>query len=233
MFKVALCACPKSKESIERKLSAFLGISSIKAIVYEYKTIDELMETETYFDLYFLNQSLLNNSETLMRYAENGNKDNRYSFMTYVNDPISDKDCDIVIDCLRRYIGYDSMYIAVEFLTDRGFRSIAISKILYFEFTNRKIKIKTQDDEYSCDDTLRNIMSLVSRYEFHQPHKSFIVNFSHIANIKNYIITMNDSSTIPLSQKKSKEFRQAYKRYIEQHPTKITEMPRKRSFTLT
>ncbi|MCL2573791.1 MAG: hypothetical protein FWE34_04465 [Defluviitaleaceae bacterium] len=49
--------------------------------------------------------------------------------------------------------------------------------------------------------------------------------------MKNYIITMNDGSAIPLSQKKSSEFRKAYKAYLERHTAQITKNPRKKTDT--
>jgi hypothetical protein len=38
---------------------------------------------------------------------------------------------------------------------------------------------------------------------------------------------MNDGSILPLSQKKSKEFRVAYKAYVGQNSAKITQKPNK------
>ena len=40
------------------------------------------------------------------------------------------------------------------------------------------------------------------------PHKSFVVNFFHVKNLKGYDITMSDGSLVPLSQKKSSVFRE-------------------------
>ena len=143
------------------------------------------------------------------------------NFVTFINDPITDKDFDKVIEFIRLHMGYTSMYLSAEFLTDAGLRSIPISKILYFEFFNRKIRIKTENNEYFCDDTLRNIISLFNSHGFYQVHKGFIVNIARITSIKNYTITLSDGSIIPLAQKKSNTFRKIYKSYQEQHNAKI------------
>jgi len=223
MFKVALCGFKDSKHIIDAKIFAFLGSSTTGYTIFEYKTIEELVEVNEFYDLYFINKKLRENENLLIQQINEDNKTDKKKlrFITYADDPVSDNECDGIIDCIKRHIEYDSMYLAIEFLTDKGLRSIAVSKILFFEYGNRKIKIKTHSNEYYCDDTLQNISSLVGGYDFLQPHKSFIVNIKHITCIKNYLITMNDSTVIPLSQKKSNEFRKAYKKYLEKHNTRI------------
>ena len=56
-----------------------------------------------------------------------------------------------------------------------------------------------------------NIGSMAKKlapYGFYMPHKSFVVNFFHVKNLKGYDITMSDGSLVPLSQKKSTAFRE-------------------------
>ena len=231
MFKIALCGCPNSKHIITSKIASFFGNSVADYSISEFINTNDLTNGVAY-DLYFLNLNLFNNADILLQYVkkeierEDTTSNKRYGLLAYVNDPVSDSDCEMVIDCLMKYLEHDSMYFTVEFLTDKGLRSIAISKILFFEFLDRKIKIKTHNNEYFCKDTLRNLMSLVGNFDFYQPHKSFIVNLKHIVSIKNYTVTMNDGSLIPLSQKKSNDFRKAYKKLYEQHNAKVLRIPR-------
>jgi len=210
MHKVALCNCPKSRKIVEEKIADFLGNSATECQFFEFATVGEMTATGSHFDLIFLNKNLLGDLETLIQFIQTDKKETP-SFINYVDDPISDDDFAKVTEYIRQHLEYTSMYFAVEFLTDKGLRSIAISKILYFEFLNRKVRIKAQNGEYFCNDTLRNVLSLVGNYDFYQPHKSFIVNLKHVASVKNYMITMSDGSLIPLSQKRSKDFRAAYK----------------------
>jgi len=227
MFKVALCGLTDSKQIVEEKISVFLGTSATRYTVSEFETTEIFTSTNEQFDLYFLNKKMLSDEARILADIEQISKktgnhiSSKMRFVTFTDNPVTDKDCDVVIDCIRRYLEYDSMYLAVEFLTNKGIRSIAISRILFFEYINRRIKIKTHNNEYFCDDTLYNIMSLIGNYSFLQPHKSFIANLKHITEIKNYQITMSDGSTIPLSQKKSKAFREQYSKYIKENSTKV------------
>ena len=218
MLKVALCNCPNSKRIVDEKITAFMGTSTTGHKIIEFETLEKLISAGLDFDICFLGQSLRKDMGALLEHVENTHKakpnSKKLNFITYVDDPISDTDCENMIDFIRRNLEHSTMSLAVEFLTDKGLKSIALSKILYFEFYDRKVKIKSQDGEFTCSGTLRNVMSLVGSHGFCQPHKSFIVNLKHIVSIKNYVITMNDSSLIPLSQKKSSEFRAVYRGYI-------------------
>ncbi|MCL2188055.1 MAG: LytTR family transcriptional regulator DNA-binding domain-containing protein [Defluviitaleaceae bacterium] len=218
MPNVAICNCPNSRRIIEEKITDFLGTAA-KYTFYEFATIHEMLAIGLYFDMAFLNKNLLHEMDSLVKYLqnemakENRTHKERFSFVHYVDDPISDEDCTKTINYIRQHLAYTSMYLAVEFLTDKGLRSIAIDKILFFEFFNRKIRIKTASEEFFCDDTLRNVLSLFGTHGFYQVHKGFIVSLKHIRTVKNYIITLNDGSQIPLSQKKSSAFRKEYKAF--------------------
>ncbi len=49
------------------------------------------------------------------------------------------------------------------------------------------------------------------------PHKSFVVNLYNVKSIKGYDIFMMDESVIPLSQKKSTEFKKTLNIYLSNH----------------
>ena len=221
MLKVALCNCPNSKHIIDEKLITFMGSTDAGHKLFMFETLDELISAGLNFDLCFLGKGLRKDMGTLLEHIESPSNikpnSKNLSFITYIDDPISDTDCENMIAFIRRNQEHHSMTLAVEFLTDKGLRRIALSQILFFEFYDRKVKIKAQDNEFITNDTLRNVMSLVGSHGFHQPHKSFIVNLAHITSIKNYIITMSDGSGIPLSQKRSHEFRRVYKAFLESH----------------
>jgi len=230
VFKIALCKCPDSKKIIEEKIKSFVGTSIDDISVQTFENIEDFISSGIYFDVYFFHSDHRNDAGILVEHIEqnvqtkksDGFSNESRGFLAFVDDPISESDCDDVIDCLQKYLRQDTMYFAVEFLTDKGLRSIALSRIVYFEFQDRKIKIKTQTAEYFCNDTLRNLFSLVGNFDFALPHKSFILNLRHIVSIKGYTIEMNDGSIVPLSQKKSKKFRDKYKDFlahINAHPT--------------
>ena len=215
MFKIALCGCPNSAKVIESEISAFLGNAIIDYKIYNFENVQGLMAKNMIFNICFLNKNLRGSADILLARAEKEvNRDKKtFTVLAFVEDPVSSSDCGMILNCITKLLE-GSMYIAVEFITDMGLRSIAASRIIFFEFFDRKIKIKTSNAEYFCNGTLKNFMSLVGSLGFYQPHKSFIVNLKHITGIKHYTITMSDGSLIPLSQKKSKEFRKHCKDFL-------------------
>ena len=230
LFNVALCCLPESKDIICGKIATFMSASATDYTVTEFSSVADLIESGDIVDVCFLNNSMREDQDLLIKHIERLGGDNesdskKFRFLAYCNDPVSESDCEVVIDSMRRYLGLDSMHFALELSTDKGLRSFAVAKILFFECRDRKIRIKTRSDEYLYKDSMRRVMSLVSNHGFCQPHKSFIINMKHIASIKNYMITMNDKSLIPLSQKRSKEFRKAYKAYLENHDARISGKP--------
>ena len=222
MFKIALCNCSQSRTVIENAVAKFLG--NLEFVIQEFEDVDyrqtDITANNGEFSLWIINQNKMAKfMESTMNNNDPSNESNidfatQMSFVTFVTDPISDMGITNMLNLLHNYRKLASMYLSVSFLTDKGMQSIDVAQILYFEFLERKIKIKTQGSQYMCSDTLHNVLSLVEKHDFHPPHKSFIVNFKHITQIKNYNITLSDGSNIPLSQKKSKEFRRLYKQYI-------------------
>ncbi|MCL1821133.1 MAG: LytTR family transcriptional regulator DNA-binding domain-containing protein [Oscillospiraceae bacterium] len=220
-----------SAAKVESRITALLGGTAVVYSIIPFCDVDSLIASGRTFHLYFLNKYLRDTDENkLLAYIEQsknlkGHK--TFNFITYANDPIADSDCDTILESIRRYLDYDSMYLCIEFLTEQGLKTIAVSKILYFEYCERKIRIKTQHSQFFCNDTMKNVFSLVSGYAFAAPHKSFIVNLRHITSIKDYIVTMNDGSKIPLSQKRSRDFRTEYKSYLSKNNARIAKKVRK------
>ncbi|MCL2573790.1 MAG: hypothetical protein FWE34_04460 [Defluviitaleaceae bacterium] len=168
MLKVALCKCSDSKQYIKERLASFLG----KAYDFElcdFDNQDDLFSNDFTFDILMLDKSLFNDITKFHDYLKRRTSvhEENMKFVYYADNPVTELDMDRIINYLREHMGYKSMYFTVEFLTDKGLRSIAISKILFFEFHNRKIRIKTQSNEYFCNDTLKNVMDLFSKHDYY------------------------------------------------------------------
>lgn len=95
-----------------------------------------------------------------------------------------------------------------------GNKKLNISEIVFFENIDRKIFIKTNDDYFQTQLTLKQAGGLVEKYNFDSPYVSFIVNLDYIELIKGSDILLKNKQILPLSQKKSKKFKQRYKQYL-------------------
>lgn len=95
----------------------------------------------------------------------------------------------------------------LRFETESGFLEIGSRDILYLEYLNRKIRMNTRAGDVWMKGGIRAMEEKLQPYGFAMPHKSFVVNFYHVKNLKGYDIVMSDGSLVPLSQKKSAAFR--------------------------
>ena len=103
---------------------------------------------------------------------------------------------------------------SVCFQTSDGLQDISTRDIYYFEYQNRRLKMVTAAGDFWIQDSIHHMARRMEPWDFLMPHKSFIVNLYHIRNIKGYDILMTDGSLIPLSQKKSADFRKKLAAYL-------------------
>lgn len=103
---------------------------------------------------------------------------------------------------------------SVCFQTSDGLQDISTRDIYYFEYQNRRLKMVTAAGDFWIQDSIHHMARRMEPWDFLMTHKSFIVNLYHIRNIKGYDILMTDSSLIPLSQKKSADFRKKLAAYL-------------------
>lgn len=101
--------------------------------------------------------------------------------------------------------------------------NISLSKILYediifIEYYNRKttlyLRNKTKIITPYC---LKHWSKQLQKQAFSQPYKCYLVNFSHISDIKKDEIILNGQKSIPLSRHYRKTFLDQYLHYLSCH----------------
>jgi DNA-binding LytR/AlgR family response regulator len=84
---------------------------------------------------------------------------------------------------------------------------IPINDIIYFESQNREIKIVTT----SCKDLfygkLEDVELKVAGHQFLRIHRSFLINYNHVAILRYSEVLMSNDITLPISRTKRQEFR--------------------------
>lgn len=100
------------------------------------------------------------------------------------------------------------------FKTERGLLEFNLHEIIFFERNVRKVFLTTEQKQYRIIHDFKTIKEQMIKYGFYTPHKSFVINLSQINSFKNYEIYMKNGSIIPLSQKKSAEFRKIYNAFL-------------------
>lgn len=104
----------------------------------------------------------------------------------------------------------------VRFKTIHGLITLCIDEILYFEYQNRRLNIVTKNAVYYMYDKVKNIAALMSRYDFVSPHAAYVINMKEVSQYiksENKVI-MTNGKNIPISQLKTKKFKEEYMNYI-------------------
>ncbi|MDF2672338.1 MAG: DNA-binding response regulator [Clostridiales bacterium] len=135
----------------------------------------------------------------------------------YLNKPIKKEQIYKQLDEARNYSREADEPELIEFITTEGVVRLLPKNIYFFEYFNRSVKIKAQDKTYILKEKITAISRSMNKYGFLAPHKSFVVNLFYVKSIRGYDIFMMDGSVIPLSQKKSVEFREQFNIFLEKH----------------
>ncbi|OPJ60950.1 LytR/AlgR family response regulator transcription factor [Clostridium oryzae] len=135
----------------------------------------------------------------------------------YLNKPIKKEQIYKQLNEAEAYSKENELNKLIEFITTEGIVRLYPEDIYYFEYIDRKVKIKTLNRSYIIKQKITSIAANMMEYGFLMPHKSFTVNLFHVKAIKGYNIFMMDGSVVPLSQKKSAEFREKFNIYLENH----------------
>lgn len=83
-----------------------------------------------------------------------------------------------------------------------------IKSILYFESSNREVKMVTTDGEDVFYGKLDDVYNQVAKYHFMYIHKSYIVNYFFVTKFKYEGVTMSNLEILPISQARRKTTRE-------------------------
>lgn len=109
----------------------------------------------------------------------------------------------------------------LDFQTETGLERFATDDIYYFEYNYRKIIMHTHKNKFRFYGKIADVLIRMEKYGFASPHKSFVVNLYHVKSIKGYELKMMNGDTVPLSQKKSPEFRRLHSRFLAKLPEEV------------
>lgn len=230
MIKIGICDDDKNIiQKIKDYISEYKGD---KCTIESYNSGEELIENKKKFDVILLDIDMegidgIETGKKIRDYDKNVKIIYVTSFTDYVNlafkvhaflylnKPIKKEEIHNALDEVISYKDNSEEKELIEFKTDEGVIRIEPKEIYYFEYINRKVNIKTKDKIYKIKEKITDTANVMSKYGFVMPHKSFTVNLFYVKSIKGYDIFMMDGSVIPLSQKKSVEFRERLNMFLE------------------
>lgn len=104
-----------------------------------------------------------------------------------------------------------------EFKSGRTIRRIPLSKILYFEGDNRRVKIMTERNVYYCYSTIEKLFAKINMEQagFIRIHKSYAVNTNYIEIFTTKLVTMFDGTEFTVSAQFKENAQRRYEAYVE------------------
>ncbi|MDK2586478.1 LytTR family DNA-binding domain-containing protein [Romboutsia sedimentorum] len=228
MLKIAIC---DDEVNIVNKIKSI--IENYQKSIFEIQTYnsgEEIIKESKNFNIIFLDIDMngINGIETGKKireydklvkiiYVTNYTDYTSSAFSVhafgYILKPVKEKEIYNQLDEVLSYSHEESSEI-LEFNTTEGNIRIDLKDIYYFEYKLRKVIMTTKDCTYTIKQKISEIGKYMEQYGFVMPHKSFSVNLHNVKSVKGYDIYMMDESIIPLSQKKSTQFRQSLNIYL-------------------
>lgn len=115
----------------------------------------------------------------------------------------------------KQMVVFEILEITKEQKIDTIIREFDVDEIFYFEYFNRKILIKTKNEEFYFVGQMKKLINKMDRYDFESCHQSYLVNLKYVKKIKGYDLYIKNGDKIPISQKKSSEFRKKLNQFIQ------------------
>lgn len=103
---------------------------------------------------------------------------------------------------------------ALRFATKEGTLEKKVDEIFFMEYKERHVFMRADDGEHQLSGSISEVSKRMGKHGFAVPHKSFCVNLYHVKNVKGYDVFMMNGDVIPLSQKKSVEFRERLHKFL-------------------
>lgn len=232
MLNIAICDDDLNiVKQIKNLIEAYEKVNSSINI---YSSGEELLNIQEKFDVIFLDidMSGIDGIETA-RAIRNYDKNVKIVYVTnftdyaslafsvhafgYLNKPVKKEEIYRQLDEVISYGKDEKEETLIEFITEEGIIRLLPKDIYFFEYLNRKVQMKTLNATYILKEKITTVAEFMNKYGFLMPHKSFTVNLFYVKSIKGYDIYMMDGSIIPLSQKKSAEFREHLNIFLENH----------------
>ena len=199
-MKIAVCDDEKSMlEQMEENLKEFETLFQIDC----YTSGEALLDSGIYYDLIFLDIDMkgisgIDTARMLRRrdkkvkivYVTAYEDFRDYAFSVhafgYLVKPVKRESVHEMIREVLDYTEEETDGPRLKFQTEEGIIELKIQEIIYFEYLQRKIRIVSEKGTF------------------------------HMKHLKGYEIWMTDVSTVPLSQKKSANFRQQLTGWLAQ-----------------
>lgn len=230
MVRIALC--DDEVTTLHQAKKYLEEYPNVEFIIDEFKSGEELLGSKEKYEIILLDIDMggINGIDTARKirqsdkhvkliYITNYSDYTVFAFavhaFAYLLKPINKNELYQQLDEAFEYMQAPEREL-LEFHAEEGIVRIDPREILYFEYLNRRVFLKTAHDTYTLKRKITDLALELQNKGFSMPHKSFIVNLYSVKNIKGYDIYLTNHMVIPLSQKKSTQFRKSLNQFLSE-----------------
>ena len=216
----------------EVKVSYVTVDKNKKIECYHFYSGEDLLRSSEHFDVIFLDIEMenMNGMETaaeirktdtdvviviLSGYAIYKNQAYALHVFDYIDKPVEENKILNILEEIERY-RIKNAPIYFSFRSKDTMLKIKKEDILYFEYYDRNTWLYTTTGKYVTNYTIAKLNEKLKDYDFFSPHRAFLVNFYHIYSYTANRIIIDDQlkTEIPISQLKTKEFKEKFIQYL-------------------
>lgn len=245
MIEIAICDDnERDQEIIQKVVDEYMNEKKIPHTIWTYKTGKELLESDHTFNIAFLDIVMgdgMNGISAGRKFRSVSRKTkiiyvtsfhqymeqafNEVHAFAYLNKPVVKEKIYIQLDEVlhfveeehvqKQIVTFEAIEIVENHHIDTMIKEFDVEDIYYFEYVNRRIKIRTVNGDFYFIGQMKNLIHKMRDYPFESCHQSYLVNLKHVKKLKGYELFLKNGERIPVSQKKSAEFRERMNRFIQ------------------
>lgn len=245
MIEIALCDDnEKDIRIIEQFVTEYMNKKELSYLIKKHMTGEELLECKKDFNVIFLDIAMgegINGivvgkkiysmyrrtkiiyTTSFHQYMEDAF--NGVHAFAYLEKPIQkDKifcQLDEVLRCVeeeqnhKQTLSFEVIEKVEEHRADTMIKEIDVEDIYYFEYVNRRIQMRTKEGDFYFIEQMKNLIDKMSAFTFGSCHQSYLINMKYVKRIKGYDLYLKNGEKLPVSQKKSAEFREKMNQFIQ------------------
>ena len=235
IFMLSIIICDDSYEindDLFAIIEKYFRQKKMPVVIQQYYYSQKLIEDKPLFDIMFLDIEMpkYNGIEVakvfrkksswgqivyVTNYAQYAQTAYSVHAFGYITKPINENSISNILDEALKYLEKKSPHHQFSFMTEIGVKHVLIEDIYYFETYERKIRAVSKEGKYVFKGKMEELFRKIDQSMFGCPHQSFLVNFLHIDSLKGYDIFIDNGDLIPLSQKRTVEFKRKYYDFLE------------------
>ena len=230
-MRIAVCDDEKYfRDELKTAINTYSNAHRLDSVVDEFKSGEDFLKANQVYDVVFLDYQMdkLTGLETA-RVMRERNIESTIFFVTnhpdfvyksfevgtfrFFEKPLSVMELHKAFD---DYFREQERDYPVILKIERENVCVQARDIVYLEADNKKCKINLSDERVlHASQTMASVEGLLPKNIFFKPHKSFVVNLSHIKSYDSNSITFNNGETAHISRKYLADFKKAYKVYAK------------------